>query len=136
MKTLSARQPWANLIVYGLKDVENRSRRTNYKGRILIHSPVKDDERYKKISDWSLTETMVDFVDNHEYTYDIFINSAIIGSVEIVDCINNSSSVWAEHGSWHWILKNPILFDEPILDVKGKFGLWEYSIKDWYYAIN
>ena len=40
-KVLSVRQPYANLIVKGYKDVENRSRRTNYRGLLLIHASAK-----------------------------------------------------------------------------------------------
>ena len=32
MKTLSVRQPWASLLVSGLKDIENRTWAPNYKG--------------------------------------------------------------------------------------------------------
>lgn len=38
MKTLSVRQPWASLLVSGLKDIENRTWAPNFKGRILIHA--------------------------------------------------------------------------------------------------
>jgi len=42
-KALSVRQPWSWLIVNGWKPVENRSRRTNIRGRILIHAALKFD---------------------------------------------------------------------------------------------
>ena len=38
LKALSVRQPWAWAIVQGLKPWENRSRRFNYRGALLIHS--------------------------------------------------------------------------------------------------
>lgn len=38
MRTLSIRQPWASLICAGIKDVENRSRKTLHRGKLLIHS--------------------------------------------------------------------------------------------------
>ena len=41
MKALSVRQPWAELIVAGLKDVENRTWRTDYRGPVLIHAGMK-----------------------------------------------------------------------------------------------
>lgn len=37
MKCLTVWQPWADLIVKGIKDVENRSRVTRYRGPLLIH---------------------------------------------------------------------------------------------------
>ena len=51
---------------------------------------------------------------------------AIIGSVEIVDCVQNHPSPWAEKGVWNWVLANPILFPEPI-PAKGKLSFWEYD---------
>lgn len=38
MKALSIRPPWADLILSGQKDIENRTWRTNYRGPLLIHS--------------------------------------------------------------------------------------------------
>ncbi|WP_311416532.1 ASCH domain-containing protein, partial [Hoylesella shahii] len=38
MKILFVRQPWASLLVSGLKDIENRTWAPNFKGRILIHA--------------------------------------------------------------------------------------------------
>lgn len=38
MKAISIKQPWASLIAHGIKDIENRSWRTNYRGRVLIHA--------------------------------------------------------------------------------------------------
>lgn len=40
-KVLSVRQPYASLLVNGIKDVENRSRKTNFRGTVLIHASAK-----------------------------------------------------------------------------------------------
>lgn len=40
MKILFVRQPWASLLVSGLKDIENRTWAPNFKGRILIHASL------------------------------------------------------------------------------------------------
>ena len=50
---------------------------------------------------------------------------SIVGSVEIVDCVRDHPSIWAEKDVWNWILANPILFPEPI-PYKGKLSFWEY----------
>ena len=70
------------------------------------------------------------------------VYSAIIGHVDIVDCAVNHSSIWAEKSEigqldeptneygkpvYNWVLANPVLFDEPILDVKGKLSFWDCS---------
>jgi hypothetical protein len=38
VETLSVRQPYASFICNGLKDVENRTYKTNHRGRLLIHA--------------------------------------------------------------------------------------------------
>lgn len=73
---------------------------------------------------------------------------SIIGSVEIVDCVINHPSVWAEKTVrfencvdilladekdihppiYNWVLANPVLFDEPIPNVKGKLSFWECEL--------
>jgi hypothetical protein len=41
MKALSIKQPWAQLIIMGAKDVENRNRSTNFRGRFAVHVSLK-----------------------------------------------------------------------------------------------
>ncbi len=43
MKCLSIRQPWAWLIVQGLKDIENRNWNTSYRGFFLVHAGKQVD---------------------------------------------------------------------------------------------
>jgi hypothetical protein len=38
MKALSIRQPWAWLVASGVKDIENRTWDTRYRGMVLIHA--------------------------------------------------------------------------------------------------
>jgi len=47
---------------------------------------------------------------------------AIVGAVEIYDCIRKSKSKWAERSSWHWLLRNPRVLAKPI-PFKGSLGL-------------
>src|SRR5271165_5444563 len=43
LRALSVRQPWAWLIVNGVKDIENRSFRTDHHGPLLIHAALSLD---------------------------------------------------------------------------------------------
>lgn len=140
MKALSIKQPWASLIAHGIKNIENRTWKTNFRGTIFIHasaskikipiSSLLSDEQYNEVPDW-----IVDV----DYPY-----SAIIGEVDIVDCVINHPSIWAEkteilshdkefgypnYGKpiYNWVLVNPVLYDEPILNVKGKLSFWEFE---------
>ena len=133
-KVLSVKQPFAYLLCAGIKDIENRTWKfpQKYIGeRVLIHaSGAKaqfnfSNAHYEKFRELNMRR----WYDND------FYKSAIIGSVEIVDCVINHPSIWAEKGVYNWVLANPILFDKPILNVKGKLGFWNYDLPEEYEAI-
>jgi len=130
MKALSIKQPWATLIAHGIKDIENRTWRTKFRGRIYIHASAK--AAIYQFTDQQTTvlhNTPTIFRDN----FDDHVFSAIIGEVDIVDCEIGHSSVWAEHAApgdkpiYNWVLANPVLYDQPIENVKGALSLWEYK---------
>ena len=148
MKAITIRQPWASLIAHGIKDIENRTWKCpgKYIGeRVLIHASktqyetpmyLLTDEQYDSIKQ----EKRIEINNSLEY-------GCIIGSVEIVDCVVNHTSIWAEKSQmkcagddvpiefcdkpiYNWVLANPILFDEPIMNVKGKLGFWNYEFSE------
>ena len=124
MKTLSIKQPWASLIVLGIKDVENRSWLTDFRGKIYIHaSKVPVRGLWNNLNREQVHEALKsNKIDN----YTVLPYGAIIGTVEIVDIVKNYDSIWAEKNQYNWVLKNPVLFDKPIENVKGKLLLWDY----------
>lgn len=143
MKALSIKNPWALLIAHGIKDIENRTWRTTHRGRILLHCSSKSlcgnikamfiDTQWK-----SLSEDQKYMITGH------WPNGCIIGEVDIVDCVQDHPSVWAEHRAmvmrkikgeqvqtevpvWNWVLENAVLYDQPIENVKGALSIWEYK---------
>lgn len=128
MKALTIKQPWASLIASGIKDIENRTWRTNFRGRIYIHASGTYDHRHREMSHlFSINQwSSLSIADQHLLTSESWIKSAIIGEVEIIDCVQNHPSVWAEKGVWNWVLANPVLYKNPILNVKGKLSFWDY----------
>ncbi len=129
MKAITIKQPWASLIVHGIKDIENRtwSCPKKYLGqRLLIHSsgkPLNYDNFYDSIL---TNEQLLALPENKEWKDFSFCTGSIIGSVEIIDCVQNHPSIWAEKGVYNWVLANPILYENPIKDVKGKLSFWDY----------
>lgn len=126
MKALSIKQPWASLIAHGIKDVENRTWRTKFRGRIYIHasmSPAFIGSYKGKIPLWDnlswdkKTDLITSFQDR----------SAIVGEVDIVDCVKNHPSIWSQDDCWNWVLANAELYKEPILGVKGKLSFWDFK---------
>src|SRR5262249_47623570 len=105
---ITIRQPWAELIVRGDKDVENRSWRTRHRGPLLIHAGARAQRG---------------LLEQHGVAVDAE-RSAIIGVVELVDCRREPTSAWHEEGAWGWYLVRPKRFRKPI-PMKGRRGLFE-----------
>lgn len=148
MKAISIKQPWASLIVHGIKDIENRSWKCpeKYIGqRVLIHSGAKiadfkiNKKQFAEIEKcgygktFGIITSMIKSDDFNPYIY----FSAIIGSVEIADCVQYHPSIWAEQWTkkdgidipiYNWVLANPILFPTPI-PAKGKLSFWQSDVE-------
>lgn len=150
MKTISLRQPWAYLICSGIKDIENRTWKCprKYIGqRVLIHaSGSAAKEPYMLFND-NQTDCIGDRIMDVVASY--HTRSAIIGSVEIVGRDINYPSIWAEKSTgvlignkfyhkngeepiYNWVLANPVLFDKPIIGVRGKLRFWGYDLPEEY----
>lgn len=139
MKALSIKQPWTSLIANGIKDIENRTWKTNFRGRIYIHASAKKITNSKFISlielyRLGLSEEMLIKANKETFNFDKLDYSAIIGEVDIIDCVINHPSIWAENKNdltkkptYNWVLANPVLYKKPIINVKGKLSFWEFN---------
>jgi hypothetical protein len=135
MKVLSVQQPWASAICTGVKDIENRTwQPKSAPGRILIHASAKKVP--KDFDEMNLDPEMISTMANLKLfgimpEYEDMPLSAIIGYVDVTgfDSEKNDSP-WAGANSTHWHLENAYLFDEPIKDVKGKLGLFDYPLDE------
>jgi len=134
LKTLSIKQPFASLIAHGIKNIENRSWRTKFRGRIYIHASVAtvfDAFMPIPIRDSGVTVNEWLVRNGYEWNYNNIPHSAIIGEVDIIDCVINHQSIWAEKSgefpTYNWVLANSVSYDEPILNVKGKLSFWEFN---------
>lgn len=96
MKTLilSIRQPWAWLIMHAGKDIENRSWPTKVRGRVLIHT-AKGVTRPEWQEAWEWVRCACpDAWDKGKRMIQpgAIERGGIIGSVDIVDCVETSTS--------------------------------------------
>ena len=130
MKVLSLTEPYATLIKNGVKTIETRSWKTNYRGKLYIHaSATKMPKEYKN------NKELMALVNKDDLNY-----GAIICSCELVDCIemtdefvnnvkNNRKNEYItgvySTGRYAWILKNIEVLDKPI-KAKGHLGIWYY----------
>jgi hypothetical protein len=124
-KALSIRQPYAWLICQGYKDVENRNWATNFRGRIYVHAGVSkiylkdaENDMVKRLFGRQLAE--------YQATKNTLSFGAIIGEVDIIDCVSESISPWFS-GKYGFLLSNPVLYERP-LPCKGKLNFFTPDI--------
>ena len=118
-RVLTVRQPHAHLLIHGspnagLKDVENRSRPTKYRGTLLIQASAKVNQA--AYADY-ITEG-VELPPAGE-----LVTGAIIGSVELTGCVRDSRSRWAITGYCHWLTTTPHAAD-PVIPITGQLSMF------------
>ena len=129
MKALAVQQPWAALLCLGIKDVENRTWSTKHRGKLLIVASQKKvtknfmntlpDEMY-----WELMNQMK--MNNVTTDLQSLYTSAVIGYVEVVDCVEEYDSPWADPDSIKWVVRNAHIFTEPqLVGYKAKLNVFD-----------
>jgi hypothetical protein len=146
MKALTVRHPWAWAITHGGKNVENRSRRTNYRGTVYIHAAQAMD--FDAFSSPALEAAENAYIRRGVTgpfgkinQIDLSTCGMVIGTVELVGCHHADEcrtaiesaqagvireelcSPWAMDGHYHWELDSPRPLACPFPE-KGKLGIW------------
>lgn len=129
MKALSITEPYATLIRNGIKHIETRSWKTNYRGELLIHA---SSTRIPK--EYVANKELMDLVDPTDLHF-----GRIVCKCRLVDCIQMTNEMisdikenhpteyicgFYEKGRYAWILADVEPVDGDV--VKGKLGLWNY----------
>lgn len=137
MKALSLWQPWAYLLASGKKKIETRSWSTSYRGPLAIHAAKKWDPQLQAICH---TKPFVEAIKpaNVEF-YEFYLRNtlafgSIIGTVDLVDCIEMTSSNlptsperdFGDYGIGRFMFKceNAQLLEKPV-PYKGMQTLFE-----------
>lgn len=117
LPALTIKQPWAELIMLGIKDIENRPWTTTYRGTIFIHAGLTWDD-----SPWP-EDRVLDSVRPEHFNPEKMIRGAIIGTVCLVNIIDDSVSPWAVKGKNHFVITRPQFLFNPV-PWRGQQGLW------------
>ena len=152
MKALTIRQPWASLIVEGVKTVETRSWNTKHRGSLAIHAGLykpptwwanwRDDEfRSRSGAPWfEELENYCEWGESSDGDWHFYawcgVRGAIVATCDLVDVLPITAD-WCEDGGsqipygdftlgrFAWILENVQRCDP--IPAKGKQGLWDWS---------
>jgi hypothetical protein len=124
---LSIRQPWAWLIAHGFKDIENRDWKTNFRGELFIHA-----SKTMTVADYDAAVMFVDLFIGPELVQKIPAMSdlqrgGLVGIVEVVDCVQRSSSPWftgsgEDDGAFGFVLEDAQAL--PFMPWKGRLGFF------------
>jgi hypothetical protein len=116
---LSIRQPWAWAIISAGKDIENRDWPTRFRGPVCIHAAKgMTVEEWRESSHW----IRVHFGQLAPLLSEIQ-RGGIIGTAEIVDCIEASDSPWF-FGRYGFVLRNVQSVD--FIPVRGALGFFDW----------
>ena len=124
---LGIRQPWAELILRGVKTVEIRSQDTNVRGPVYLYVS-------KKISDHPAALAAIEA---HELDVDSLPFGLLVGTVEIhetrparsVDASAACVAARSLAGYYGWHLRHPVRLPEPLPVRFLPYGVWFYPFK-------
>jgi hypothetical protein len=126
---LGIRQPWAELIVRGVKTIEVRKFDVNVRGRIYVYAS-------RQISDHPAAATAAS---NHQLDLESLPRGVVVGSVELVEtCAMTPADAGAAclreedlraHRYVGWRLANPERYDEPLPIRFMPYGIWFYPFR-------
>jgi hypothetical protein len=120
LRAISIAGPFAYLIAIGEKTAEYRSWKTSFKGPVLLHVSLGRE--------WEDTWDDVPEISPDEKAK---MKSSIIGMAEVYNCTFDPM-----HGCYaHW-MRNPILFEEYIPNVKGNRNYWSAKTPEHVEAFN
>jgi hypothetical protein len=129
VKALSISQPWADLILEGVKRVENRKWPTKVRGRVLVHAPLSFD------NDGLLYIMAVMREQGRTYSAQVDgigrpprQRGALLGVVTITDCVRPTETDPADNawsfGPWCFTLSDAYWLPKPI-PYKGRLGFFD-----------
>jgi len=125
LRAISVRQPWAWAIVQGLKPWENRPRRFNYRGPLLIHASQAAREQ-----DYLFGVELIERLTGRSPpARNVIERGGIVGAVELTDCaepLAEDDGEWRGEGSFGLRLEKAIALR--FRAYRGALGLFKVEL--------
>jgi len=121
MKTLSLKQPWAELVVSGKKKIELRKWNTKFRGDFLIHASKIPDKGGMK--EFGFKELPCGFIIGKAKLVDVK-KYDIKGEFTKDKNLHLADESWGEYG---FILEEAMRLNP--IPAKGQLGFWDFNLK-------
>ena len=109
LKCLSLRQPWAELVIQGHKQIEYRSQPTKIRGRVYIYASLGDVELDE--------DEQLEIEEMLGCPIAELQRGMVVGTVEIFDCDEGDDC-------FEWHLRNPQRLPEPLKPLEHPQPVW------------
>jgi hypothetical protein len=134
MQVLSLRQPWATLVVLGIKQIETRSWRPAHRGTLAIHASTRFPPHFRLCCERQPLRALLREAGYDDWT-DLALG-AILGTVELTECIpvedlpelSELERFMGDYspGRWAWLLSAARRLPEPI-PCRGRLGVFDLA---------
>lgn len=133
VKVITVRQPWATLLMLGIKKFETRSWSTKFRGMVMLHV----SKAIPRAEDWGFfawPNHNPDWVESFNTAYKKHTLGTVIGAMNIEDSLRTEkllpSSEEQSMGDWTpgryaWRMIPWFELETPI-EAKGALGLWNW----------
>lgn len=136
-RVMTVREPYASLLVHGLKQYETRSQPQGYRGLVFIHAGMRMNDELRAAAErcrWRLRAMGIMTASDPQW-FSKLTRGAIIGAALLTEChtcfdlIEDSklSSLEEAAGFWDdehfaWRMESPVVFSRPVA-CRGALGL-------------
>lgn len=141
IKAITLYQPWASAIAVGLKTIETRDWRCEYRGPIAIHAGRKWDEEEEAFASRILPEDMEFFTRTGIWKTSPMPLGGIVAIANLKECLATTAIPgdrltarerrWGgyDEGRYGWLLTDIRPLVKPI-GVRGYPGIWDWNMPE------
>lgn len=142
VRALSLSRPWTELILAGVKPIENRSWQTPHRGTLVVHAAKSYDpaalDLVNELAGDGMLSSDEDYARLDRCDLSPRAPLGYLGTVNLTGCHHSDDlicvsretsaegtcSPWAFHGSYHWEVADPRPFPRPV-EGGGALGIFQ-----------
>jgi hypothetical protein len=134
MKAISLLQPWATLWMLGIKELETRSWKTNYRGPLMVHASAASSQEGRDLYESACIQALIRARVLPQF-FALLPKGCILGQLNITGCTQMDLSfiratptielLLGDYapGRFAWSAEERVIFKEPV-KCQGALSIW------------